>query len=132
MILDCDWSKVVISNNVSTNTHDCSLVGGGIVVRVIGHIFQIVINSFKYETVTKYKIYDIMNLFCFSDLQYNWLFTTFSCFSYFEYKIRLIRLGIFSKKQTNPVFELTTHRLSVRCHYYYTKGPTVSGRYRKP
>ena len=52
---NCDWFKVVISNNVSTNTHYRSLVGRG-VVRVIGHIFQIVINYSKYETVTKYKI----------------------------------------------------------------------------
>ena len=30
-------------------------------------------------------------------------------FSYFEFKIRLIRLGLSFQKQKNPVFELTTY-----------------------
>ena len=53
-------------------------------------------------------------------------------FSYFEFKIRLIRPRLsFQKPPKIHVFERTTYWFSVRSHNHYIKEPTVSGRHRK-
>ena len=57
--------------------------------------------------------------------------TTQSGFSYFEFKIRLIRLGLSFQKTKIPYFKLTTNWFSFRNHNHYTKEPTVGGRHRK-
>ena len=44
-----------------------------------------------------------------------------ACFSYFEFKIRLIRLSLSFQK----------HKFPVRSHNHYNKEPTVSGRHMK-
>ena len=46
-------------------------------------------------------------------------------FFYFEFKIRLIKLGLFFQKTKIPVFELTAYWFPVRNHNHYTKEPTV-------
>ena len=45
--------------------------------------------------------------------------------SYFEFKIRLIKLGLSFQKTKIPVLELTTYWFSVRSHNHYIKEPTV-------
>ena len=52
-------------------------------------------------------------------------------FSYFEFKIKLIRLDLSFQKQKFPVFEFITDLILVRSHTHCIKEPTVSGRHRK-
>ena len=49
-------------------------------------------------------------------------------FSYFEFKVNLIRLGLSFQKQK---FLYSTYWFSVRSHNHYTKGSTVSGSHKK-
>ena len=62
----------------------------------------------------------------------NWTVNFLSCpvknllgFSYFEFKIRLIRLGLSFQRQQIPVLELTTYCFSVMNHNHCIKKPIV-------
>ena len=52
-------------------------------------------------------------------------------FSYFGFKISLIRLSLSFQKQKFLYSNSRAHWFSVRCHNHYVKESTVSGRHRK-